>query len=71
MKTYQNLLRLIGMDTNSSQASDSVKPVTGGELNSWRRGFTPQAEIWNGRMAMFALAFGFGTLILANFILGH
>ena len=28
------------------------------ELNSWRRGFTPQAEIWNGRMAMFGLAIG-------------
>jgi len=21
------------------------------ELNLWKRGFTPQAEIWNGRMA--------------------
>ena len=59
------------MDTKRSQVSDSGKPVTGGELNSWRRGFTPQAEIWNGRMAMFALAFGFGTLILANSIWGH
>ncbi|WP_320676382.1 high light inducible protein [Prochlorococcus sp. MIT 1300] len=34
------------------------KPVSSGELNSWRRGFTPQAEIWNGRMAMFGLAVG-------------
>ena len=21
------------------------------EINLWKRGFTPQAEIWNGRMA--------------------
>ncbi len=40
------------------------EPVSLGELNSWRRGFTPQAEIWNGRMAMFGLAIGMAILIL-------
>ena len=40
--------------------------VEGGELNLWRRGFTPQAEIWNGRMAMFALAVGLVGLIVVN-----
>ena len=25
--------------------------VNKAELNLWKRGFTPQAEIWNGRMA--------------------
>ena len=25
------------------------------ELNLWKRGFTPQAEIWNGRMAMIGI----------------
>tara|TARA_B100000700_G_C14913791_1_gene793595 strand:- start:526 stop:699 length:174 start_codon:yes stop_codon:yes gene_type:complete len=34
------------------------------ELNSWRRGFTPQAEIWNGRMAMFATIIVFSFLLL-------
>ncbi|MBW4430521.1 MAG: high light inducible protein [Pelatocladus maniniholoensis HA4357-MV3] len=23
-----------------------------GDRNSWRWGFTPQAEVWNGRLAM-------------------
>jgi hypothetical protein len=35
--------------------SDGV-PVSPRELNAWRRGFTPQAEIWNGRLAMLGLA---------------
>ena len=30
------------------------------ELNLWKRGFTPQAEIWNGRMATI----GIGLLLL-------
>ena len=25
------------------------------EMNSWKRGFTPQAEIWNGRMATIGI----------------
>lgn len=55
------------MDSKSGIKTDlSVEPVTSGELNSWRRGFTPQAEIWNGRMAMFGLAVGLGVLVLLN-----
>ncbi len=46
------------------QASQSARIVNGVELNSWRRGFTPQAELWNGRMAMFGLAFGLSFLIV-------
>ena len=30
------------------------------ELNLWKRGFTPQAEIWNGRMATV----GIGLILL-------
>ncbi len=30
------------------------------ELNLWKRGFTPQAEIWNGRMATI----GIGIIII-------
>ena len=30
---------------------ESKKFVDKKELNLWKRGFTPQAEIWNGRMA--------------------
>tara|TARA_B100000212_G_scaffold234982_1_gene178750 strand:+ start:130 stop:309 length:180 start_codon:yes stop_codon:yes gene_type:complete len=34
------------------------------ELNLWKRGFTPQAEIWNGRMATIGIGF---ILILITF----
>tara|TARA_B100000945_G_scaffold89047_1_gene69324 strand:+ start:2852 stop:3034 length:183 start_codon:yes stop_codon:yes gene_type:complete len=30
---------------------ETKKIVDKEELNLWKRGFTPQAEIWNGRMA--------------------
>ena len=33
------------------------------ELNLWKRGFTPQAEIWNGRMATVGI--GIILIILA------
>ena len=46
------------------------EPVGSDELNAWKRGFTPQAEIWNGRLAMIGrfqqivLVFGhFGQLV--------
>ena len=31
--------------------TETTKSVDKQELNLWKRGFTPQAEIWNGRMA--------------------
>lgn len=34
----------------------AAEPVSPAELNSWKRGFTPQAEIWNGRLAMVGIA---------------
>ena len=46
---------------------NSAEPVSKQELNSWKRGFTPQAEIWNGRMATIGLILGVGTLLLVNF----
>ncbi len=42
------------------------EPVNDLQLNSWRRGFTPQAEIWNGRMAMFALAVCVCSLLIVR-----
>ena len=33
------------------------------ELNLWKRGFTPQAEIWKGRMATIGI--GFILIIIA------
>ena len=35
---------------------DKAKFVDKKELNLWKRGFTPQAEIWNGRMATVGIA---------------
>ncbi len=49
----------------------SAEPVSKQELNSWKRGFTPQAEIWNGRMATIGLILGIGALLLTNTFLGH
>ncbi|MFZ9228956.1 MAG: high light inducible protein [Prochlorococcaceae cyanobacterium] len=40
--------------------------VSGRELNAWRRGFTPQAEIWNGRLAMLGLSVGLSVLLIAR-----
>ncbi len=45
-----------------------VEPVSQEELNAWRRGFTPQAEIWNGRLAMLGLSVGLGVLLLGRLV---
>jgi hypothetical protein len=44
--------------------------VAGGELNAWRRGFTPQAEIWNGRLAMLGLSVGIALLLILRVVGG-
>ena len=53
------------------QFNETTKSVDKQELNLWKRGFTPQAEIWNGRMAtigigiifiIFALISKFSTI---------
>ncbi|WP_225322989.1 high light inducible protein [Synechococcus sp. RSCCF101] len=53
-----------------SSVQDDVEliPVEREELNAWRRGFTPQAEIWNGRMAMLGLTAGLLMVVLINVI---
>ena len=33
------------------EIKEQINLVDKKELNLWKRGFTPQAEIWNGRMA--------------------
>ena len=53
----------------SSHDTD-VEPVSQQELNAWRRGFTPQAEIWNGRLAMLGLSVGL-TLLLISRLVSH
>jgi hypothetical protein len=51
-------------------ASESPQPVSQRELNAWRRGFTPQAEIWNGRLAMLGLSVGITVLLVARIAAG-
>jgi hypothetical protein len=48
------------------EADTQPQPVSQQELNAWRRGFTPQAEIWNGRLAMVGLSVGLTVLIVAR-----
>ena len=45
-----------------SKKTNKIEPetkqlVAKEELNLWKRGFTPQAEIWNGRMATVGIGF--------------
>lgn len=52
------------------QVPEVRKDVSSEELNAWRRGFTPQAEIWNGRLAMLGLSVGLGVLLLVRLAAG-
>ena len=36
-------------DLQQNVVAEPIDPI---ELNAWKRGLTPQAEIWNGRLAM-------------------
>ncbi len=63
------------IEAESSEAAahapeSSHEPVSPTELNAWRRGFTPQAEIWNGRLAMLGLSVGLTVLLLARLAMG-
>tara|TARA_Y100001968_G_scaffold41517_1_gene31619 strand:- start:81 stop:266 length:186 start_codon:yes stop_codon:yes gene_type:complete len=46
----------------------STRPASSSELNSWKRGFTPQAEIWNGRIAIAGLILTLTILLASNLI---
>ena len=45
---------------------DNRNLVDKAELNLWKRGFTPQAEIWNGRMATVGIGFILIFITLLN-----
>ena len=53
---------------NGNEENKSTRPASSSELNSWKRGFTPQAEIWNGRMAIAGLIIVLTTLLVSNLI---
>ena len=50
------------------QSNKSIRPASSRELNSWKRGFTPQAEIWNGRIAIAGLIILIVILLVSNLI---
>ena len=51
-----------------NKSKKSTRPASSSELNSWKRGFTPQAEIWNGRMAIAGLIIVLTILLGSNLI---
>ena len=50
------------------ESNKSIRPASSRELNSWKRGFTPQAEIWNGRIAIAGLIILIVILLVSNLI---
>ena len=56
-----------GLDS-SLQSGVEIIEVGREEMNAWKRGFTPQAEIWNGRLAMLGLSIGLGVLLLSRLL---
>ena len=59
----------MNLPSNNQKEKDFDSSVSKQELNAWKRGFTPQAEIWNGRMASVGLIIGLVSLILINNLL--
>ena len=51
---------------NNIEIKETKKFVDKNELNLWKRGFTPQAEIWNGRMATVGIGIIFIILALIS-----
>ncbi len=51
-----------------NESNKFTRPASSSELNSWKRGFTPQAEIWNGRIAIAGLVILLSILLLSNLI---
>ena len=53
---------------SGNEVNKSTRPASSSELNSWKRGFTPQAEIWNGRMAIAGIIIVLTSLLVSNLI---
>ena len=51
-----------------NEANKNTRLASSSELNSWKRGFTPQAEIWNGRMAIAGLIIALTILLVSNLV---
>ena len=51
---------------NKIEITETKKLVDKKELNLWKRGFTPQAEIWNVRMATIGIGIIFIIIALIS-----
>ena len=51
-----------------NEENKNTRLASTSELNSWKRGFTPQAEIWNGRIAIAGLIIVLTVLSVTNLI---
>ncbi|MBO1347425.1 MAG: high light inducible protein [Hormoscilla sp. GUM202] len=51
------------MEDNQNPPTPTLDPA---ERNAWKFGFTPQAEIWNGRFAMIGFFVTFLSIILSS-----
>ncbi len=51
-----------------NEENKSTRIASSSELNSWKRGFTPQAEIWNGRIAIAGLIIILTIFLISNLI---
>jgi hypothetical protein len=54
--------------TATTEAPGTTDLLERQDLNRWRRGFTPQAEIWNGRLAMLGLSLALMSLVLVRLL---
>ena len=63
MASPEILLMAPKTDLQPKVVAEPIDPI---ELNAWKRGFTPQAEIWNGRLAMLGLSIGMATLLIVR-----
>jgi hypothetical protein len=63
------MVNLVLQTTRSGAAimtSSTKKIFSSTDRNSWSWGFTPQAELWNGRIAMIGFMAALLTELLAN-----
>ena len=51
-----------------NESNKATRLASSSELNAWKSGFTPQAEIWNGRMAIAGLVILLSILLVSNLI---
>ena len=73
---FENTRRVLahgteGMAEQLEKTGGVAEPVGSDELNAWKRGFTPQAEIWNGRLAMIGLSAGLAVVLLVRVFAGN